>query len=80
MMRFYLGRWEIRRYRSGKSPLNIGYQKADDCTLSLKRIEFALERIKLRGKRSKVRGEEGIGGQADEVWRYGDRKGRASEQ
>lgn len=36
---------------SGKSPrFSAGYQKADDCTVSLKRIEFALERVKLRGK------------------------------
>lgn len=47
--------------RSGKSPkLNAGYQKADDCMVSLKRIEFALERVKLRGESEvKVGGEEG---------------------
>lgn len=47
---------EDGRFRVGEgqrkisAPFSAGYQKADDCTVSLKRIEFALERVKLRGK------------------------------
>lgn len=39
--------------------MNVGYQKADDYTVSLKRIEFALERVKLREReRRGVKEEE----------------------
>lgn len=56
------GSFMARRRAPGKewkiSRLNVGYQKADDYTVSLKRIEFALERVKLREKRSKRKGRE----------------------
>jgi len=48
------------------SRLNVGYQKADDCTVSLKRIEFTLERVKLR-RGNEVKEEE-------KGWWCGDRK------
>lgn len=58
--------WKISR-------LNVGYQKADDYTVSLKRIEFALERVKLRERRG-VKGKGESGGKG---WWYCDRKGRS---
>lgn len=70
--------WKISR-------LNVGYQKADDYTVSLKRIEFALERVKLRERtreRAEVKEEEEEEEEKERAraMEKDDRKGRANEQ